>query len=96
MRILLDSRKSTGGESLRESLDYFTFVHKVSYSLYENLFGFSQNILGEVPARMDPRNLAEFLTMIRISFTSNKILHECYLWLVGEGEGNEVCVCVHG
>ena len=43
MRILLDSRKFTVGESLRESLDSFTSLHNVSYSLYENLFGCSQN-----------------------------------------------------
>ena len=41
VRILLDSRKSTG----ENVCDSFTFIHNVSYSLYEDLFGFLENIL---------------------------------------------------
>ena len=43
----MDSRKSIGGESLRESLYSCTFIINVSHNFYENLFGFSQNLLGE-------------------------------------------------
>ncbi len=43
----MDSRKSIGGESLRESLYTCTFIINVSHNFYKNLFGFSQNLLGE-------------------------------------------------
>ncbi len=38
----MDSRKSVGGESLRESLYSCTFIINVSHNFYKNLFGFSQ------------------------------------------------------
>ena len=50
-KILLDSCISTRGETLQESLDSFTFIHNVSYSLYENQFGFLQNLLGGIFVR---------------------------------------------
>ena len=57
------SCKSTGGESLGETVDSFTFLDNVSYSLYENLCGFLQNLLGEISARMDSQILNEFLAL---------------------------------
>ena len=59
----MDSHKSVGGESLRESLDSCTFKINVSHNFYKNLFGFSLNLLGRIFARIDSRILAEFLAL---------------------------------
>ncbi len=68
----MDSRKSIGEESLRESLHFCTFIINVSHNFYEiHLFGFLQNLLGEIFARMDFQILAEFLALARSSLLNS-------------------------
>ena len=58
------------GESLSESLDYFSFIHNVSCSLYENLYMDScKNLLGRISARMDSRILTEFLCLAQWTYS---------------------------
>ncbi len=73
----MDSRKSVGGESLQESLYSCTLIINVSLNFYKNLFGFSQNLLGRIFARMDSRILAEFLALLYLTLNNIQCQIRC-------------------